>query len=294
MASRSAAKVKPSAKKAATRAVPAKAKPRPKVVAKAKPAAKAEPKAGSKAKPAANAKPANPVARPTRASGTRTKAAPVADARDRARLLRDGERFGPATVSLHPLPALHVPSGKIVTCDPFTAEGCTLAREVPAGTYPVTVAVATFPHSPNGKDEGDQRVAAAFLRLGDGEVARWQPADPTDPPAAPRDPAAPGYRIDALTGAFADARAFDAITREPPYWPTPSYAALEPQLLGEHFTPTWSWAAYQPEPGSPGNCVAFTSGWGPGTYRSYWGLDAAGTPAVLLTDFDVFSDAEWR
>ncbi len=240
--------------------------------------AKAKPK-----KPVAKAKPKKPVAK---------KRAARVTVRDRARLIRDGERFGAATIQLHALPELQVPSGQIVTCDPFLVDGPTLARPVAPGAYPVVLAVATFATGPNDKDKGDQRVAAAFVRLGANPVTAWLAANFVGAKPARRG-TEPAYGVDAGTGSFIDARAHHAIASEPPHWPTPSYVALERQLLTEHYTHTWGWAVYQPDPRAAGNCVAFMSGWGDGAYTSYWGLDARGEPAILLTDFEVFTDEDW-
>jgi hypothetical protein len=36
------------------------------------------------------------------------------------------------------------------------------------------------------------------------------------------------------------------------------------------------------------NIIVFSSGWGDGGYASFWGYDASGTVAVLITDFALF------
>lgn len=194
-----------------------------------------------------------------------------AQVRDRARLFIDGARFGAASIALQPAGELHVPSGRIVTCDPFVVDGPTLERAVTPGSYPVVLSVAVF--------ADDQRVAAATVRFADRAVAQWIPGG--------------DYTVDAGTGAFVDARAHAAILAEPPHWPTPSYTALEHQLLTEHYTHTWGWASYRPAAGDGGNCVAFMSGYGDGVYTSYWGLDDAGDAVALTTDFEVFTDEDW-
>ncbi len=40
------------------------------------------------------------------------------------------------------------------------------------------------------------------------------------------------------------------------------------------------------------NIIAFSSGWGDGCYASYWGYDADGKIACLITDFGVFGPNE--
>lgn len=39
--------------------------------------------------------------------------------------------------------------------------------------------------------------------------------------------------------------------------------------------------------------LLFASGWGDGTYSSYWGYAADDSPVCLLTDFGVVDDADF-
>lgn len=204
--------------------------------------------------------------------------------RDRGRYLRDGERFGLTTIRLHDIGLLEVPSGTIVACDPFLVDGPPLARKVAPGSYLVTLAVAQF-------TSGDQRVAAATVRFRDDLPLRWEVATFDTTPR--KRGADPGYPVDAGTGCFMDLGAQATIQAQPTVWPTPSYVALEKQLMTENYRHTWGWAIYQPDPASPANCVAFMSGYGDGVYASHWGLDQAGVPVCLTTDFELFPDEDW-
>ncbi len=147
----------------------------------------------------------------------------------------------------------------------------------------MTLAVATF--------GDDQRVAAATVRFHAGTPVRWEVAHLAGTPR--KKGTDPGYPVDALTGSFMDTATQALIKAEPGGWPTPSYKALEKQLLTDNYRHSWGWASYHPDPSAHGNCVAFSSGWGDGVYSSYWGLDEAGEPLCLLTDFDVFTDEDW-
>jgi hypothetical protein len=49
-----------------------------------------------------------------------------------------------------------------------------------------------------------------------------------------------------------------------------------------------------PIDGNPLNVAMFDTGFGDGGYRSFWGLDAAGQPLVLMTDFEVLENADGR
>lgn len=271
--------------------------------AKKKPAKKPAPAKKKAAKPAAPKKKAKKTAPPKKkAKKTAAPKLPYIE-RDRSRFLHDGEHFGAASLTLHTIGHLELPSGTIVTCDPFIVDGPALARTVTPGSYPVSLAVATFDGE---KSKGDQRVAAAIVHFRHGTPSRWEVATFHDTPSKPpgslrsdrassdaRSDGEPGYPVDAGTACFMDAGAQAAIKAEPTHWPTPSQKALEQQLLTDHYTHTWGWAVYQPDPASKANCVAFMSGYGDGIYSSYWGFDEQGALVCLTTDFEVFSDEDW-
>lgn len=193
---------------------------------------------------------------------------------DGARFL--GEDGAPITVRLigaPRLPDLLVKSGGITAGDPFTmdfADARPFNRPVPPGRYPVELAVACF-------DNGDQRVAAARVRLLPGAVARHELAyfdgdDPKD--YGPDD--VPVYGVDAGTGCFTD-----------PAWAQDDPAEdFDPEDLSEILNRTYQHTlSYGAIPLGACNLVAFSSGWGDGAYSSYWGLSASGAALELVTDF---------
>jgi hypothetical protein len=299
------AKSKKPAKKPAAAKKPA-TKPAAKKPAAKKPAAK--PVKAPKAKPAPARKPApikEPPIRPVR-PGIAVRPLPpppvvpvvpvrvippsppgeLAPARDVGRLLRHGEPFGPHKIEIRHLPVpVVVTSGRIAVADPLTpASGRVLARQVPPGRFRVMISVALI--------DGAQRIAAAVMHVGRPPIARWVIAhfEGQKPPRTPDQP--PACRVDAGAGAFMDALVLDALRAQPDVPEPPVQTAIVPQLTA---TPTAantaSWIA---DATSGRNLVAFTSGWGDGTYTSYWALDAAGQPVCLVTDFDVFNKAEWK
>jgi hypothetical protein len=267
-------------------AKPAKKKAAPK--AKAKPKPKPAPKAKAKAKAKAAKRPSTRPPASLRTSGKTPRARTNEVERDRARLLRDGEMLGTTSIALHTIGHLELPSGTIVTCDPFIVEGPALARTVAPGTYPVTLSVATFDKA---TQKGDQRVAAATVHFREGTPVRWEVAAFAETPI--KRGTEPGYPVDAGTACFMDAGAQASIKAEPTVWPTASQKALEQQLLTDNYRHTWGWAVYRPDAASKANCVAFMSGYGDGIYSSYWGLDERGAPICLTTDFEVFTDEDW-
>ena len=67
--------------------------------------------------------------------------------------------------------ALPVPDGKLLACEPFQIhEPRPYAIAVPPGTYPVFISIAAAP------DTSDRRVAYAWIRIREGDPARWEPA----------------------------------------------------------------------------------------------------------------------
>lgn len=258
-AKRAAAKPK-AVSKTTSAATPKRATAAAKPKAAAKPTASSKPTAASKPGPRPTPKP-----RPTRAQPAAPSGPPGPTRLDA--YLVDGGRLDGVALHLHDLPAVHLPSGQLVVGDPFAARGQTLARALRPGAYPVTLVVGDFPDA--------ARAVAAFVRLGHRPVARWEPAAADD--------GATDYAIDAAAAAFADARAFAAMVDERAGFPTASFAALERQLLTEHYVPAWGWASYQPSPIAAGTCVAFLAG-GADRCPCWWGLDDAGAPTLVLTE----------
>jgi hypothetical protein len=206
--------------------------------------------------------------------------------RDVGRLLRHGEAFGDHKIEIRHLPSpVVVTSGRIAVADPLTpASGRVLARQVPHGRFRVMLGIATI--------DGEQRIAAAVMHVGRPPIARWVIAhfEGQKPPKSADQ--LPVFGVDAGTAAFMDALVLEALRAAPDEAEPPVQAALVPQLTA---TPsaanTGQWIA---DPISGRNLVAFTSGWGDGTYASYWALDGAGQPVCLVTDFDLFTKGEWK
>lgn len=174
-------------------------------------------------------------------------------------------------MSTRALADLQVPSGRITVADPFETSfdepGTPLARTAPTGTFPVEVALAHL-------DNGDIRVACARVRFGEGPAVSWEAA--TFEGQAPIEDKIPGYGVDAGTGCFFDVAACAPVSEaETEAW----LAATQANYVG---TATWHVA-----PVGGANVVMFSSGWGDGFYGSFWGFDAKGGLAELVTDFEV-------
>jgi hypothetical protein len=165
---------------------------------------------------------------------------------------------------------LSTPTGSIVACDPLGGiEREPFALGVAPGHYPVELLLAA--------DADDTRVALARVLFSAERPSSWCLATWGDrDPRALRPGQVFGYGVDAGTGCFADAgagAAFDAGARE----------ALLAGLQAS-YADTWCSASWR---GGGGSLVAFSSGYGDGVYASWWGLDAAGRPGCLVTDFEI-------
>lgn len=187
-----------------------------------------------------------------------------------------------ATMRVYSLGELAAPSGVIVACDPLTAiEPKPFAQRVAPGRYPVLVSVAQLV-------DGDQRVACAQLRLSDAPVARWERARlEGQAQIALGEGERFGYPVDAGVGCFMDARAASALDAR--YERDESYDEALIDALEAHHSDSWDFADVALDEDAGLNVIIFSSGWGDGVFASYWGYDASGAPACLVTDFGLFA-----
>ncbi|MDQ3929552.1 MAG: DUF4241 domain-containing protein, partial [Chloroflexota bacterium] len=126
---------------------------------------------------------------------------------------------------------LVVVSGRVVACDPFTVYEGVLPfdLEVEPGRYPVILSIAHV------EENGDQRVAYAMLRFGEGRPVRWELATwPGKGLADLGEGEVFGYGVDAGTGSFMDEIAAQKLTHD---------EELIDKLLDdsrENYVDTWS------------------------------------------------------
>ncbi|MGL4967217.1 MAG: DUF4241 domain-containing protein [Inquilinus sp.] len=186
---------------------------------------------------------------------------------------------GPVALSGVEIGKLGVPSGRIVACDPFICDGAeAFSRRVPAGKFPVQLAMAKLPH--------DERVAFARILFADRPAVRWEMALRPGQTLQDLQPGyIHGYGVDTGTGAF-----MDAATRTSYLAATADEAATMRLVDALNNAPSGS-RAWLLRPYGHANVAMFSSGWGDGFYASYFGLDSAGRVVALVTDFGV---VEWR
>jgi Protein of unknown function (DUF4241) len=178
---------------------------------------------------------------------------------------------------------LTITSGEIVACDPFLFNDFpALVQKVPVGSHPVR-----FSH-PMMHGEAGGRVAFARIDFSAKPVASWNRAlTANSDPSTLQPDYIFGYPVDAGTGSFFDRQAGVALL-----------AQLRQGKIPENFSEVWIGAGevagkargmsfYLDVSVPPNNIIMFTSGWGDGYYASYFGYDADGKVASLLTDFQV-------
>ncbi|RAL21213.1 hypothetical protein DL240_13860 [Lujinxingia litoralis] len=193
--------------------------------------------------------------------------------------------------------SINLPSGQLIACDPLHAlDTEPFALELTPGRYPVHLLVAEL------RDE--RRNAYAVVRVGEGPVRRWESAE-LSLSAANHDQARPslldtidedpGYPVDSSLGCFTDARTASALI-DYQQIVMPEDNDFERLLLAR---------LRKRRRGGPGfgsldlrrdlklpmpeglNLIAFDTGFGPGHYVTYVGLDEEGEVVSVVTDFQV-------
>lgn len=183
-----------------------------------------------------------------------------------------------------PIGDLELPTGEIIACDPLvTSEDWpALSRRVKPGHYPVSLF------------ETQGRVAAAFLRFRAGTPVRWELATlPGQDVATLKGDEIFGYPVDAGLGSFMDKTAMALMSAA--QGKLKDDQNYYDDVLAAEFAPNQDrFVMHHPVAGNATNIAMFWSGWGDGFYPSFWGLDAAGEPLLLMTDFGVLENADGR
>ena len=196
---------------------------------------------------------------------------------------------------------LNLPTGKIVAGDPFflySQKPFTI--KVAPGIYPVSLLIYKV-------EEDHYRVAFAKIKFSEGPTTHWTLAlteDITDDQIKNLQSGEFfGYGVDAGLGCFADSEtngvfnaAMDRFQKDNPngnYYD--DLLALEFKTAsGQHpfSREDGDWTNHFPNKGDNHNVVMFASGWGDGSYPTYWGTDSNGRIVELITDFMVIISEE--
>jgi len=178
---------------------------------------------------------------------------------------------------------LDLPTGEIIACDPLTtgSDWPALSRKVEPGHYPVSLL------------EAQGRVAAAILRFRSGTPVRWELAIlPGQDTSTLEGDKVFGYPVDTGLGSFMDKTAMVLMTEQQDK--LEAGQNYYDDVLAVEFEANQDRLMHHPVAGNPLNIAMFSSGWGDGIYPSFWGLDSAGEPLLLMTDFEVLENADGR
>lgn len=178
---------------------------------------------------------------------------------------------------------LELPTGEIVASDPLAQpERPAFARKVQPGKYPVTLYLFMG------------RPALAMVRFAPGNPSKWEIATTPEQDAATlKDDEIFGYPVDAGTGSFRDVTALklmDERERREIAAGAKNFNYYDDVLADEYDV----YVMHRPIPENSLNIAVFQSGWGDGFYATFWGLDAAGKPLVLMTDFQTLENGDGR
>lgn len=203
----------------------------------------------------------------------------------------DDEALRVRHLQRQPCGMLHITSGRIVACDPLVQpEREPFVRSVSGrGAFAAEVL----------QHEGRHALAVLWLH-GRGGL---QPADLHWEPALLDgqsqdelgDDEFYGYPVDAGVGCFMDAECAAAIAeREARESANPGYVSYYDDVLDTELGVKDMADHYPLGEGSANNVLIFSSGWGDGSYPSFWALDASGEPVALVTDFMTMEGGDAR
>jgi hypothetical protein len=213
-------------------------------------------------------------------------------------ILRDGhslqydwkhEGLQRVKISTHQVGELILTSGRIIAWDPLIGSDSHyyFKRTIKPGRYPVIVSVANF------QPIDDSRIACAMLRISSEATAKWEVAMINDPDPSQEEELV-SYGVDAGTGCFMDWDAAQAFENHPSgdddfeEFCDQITAEMERNSVGKYGTA--GWADVRVGTSTEANIIAFSSGWGDGSYASFWGFGASGELTSLVTDFALFPD----
>ncbi|HEX9987404.1 MAG TPA: DUF4241 domain-containing protein [Chloroflexia bacterium] len=168
-----------------------------------------------------------------------------------------------------------LPTGALVACDPLvTPRRAPFPAHLPAGTYPVWLA----------RDTDDRDAACVLLRLSENAPVRWEQALlPNKDPARLEPDQRWGYPVDSGVGSFMDAQTAQQVAERP----ATGKAILSDVL--KRIAPSYANVLVDETTGA--NVIAFATQ-GDGVFSTYFGFDAGGGIVSVLTDINLFEEAE--
>ncbi|WP_234361909.1 DUF4241 domain-containing protein [Plantactinospora sp. BB1] len=170
---------------------------------------------------------------------------------------------------------LLLPTGRIVATDPlaYDDDPAPFVQAVPPGRYRVDLLVK------------GRHIAAARLVIRDESAASWEGALP-EGSLEDSDAEVVGYDVNAGAGCFTDEQTFQQLSEEPdPNWQLTLLEDLAWMRDGPTVIPRSEVDGCSGDEGDENVLVAFPSGEGDGTYRTWVGRTGRGEITCFVTDF---------
>jgi len=189
-------------------------------------------------------------------------------------------RFDVAQIGL-----LKLSSEEVAASDPLVSpDAPVFAQKVPIGSHPVTLAIAQLAG-------GDERIAFARLSFSSSPPVRWKLAVTADQDVRSlKKDEYFGYGVDSGTGCFTGRDAGLLLNQRLSDGDDYFNAIIDG--MNSTYKHTRSWLCVQPSVSREENVVCFSTGWGDGSYPSFFGFSAADEVVALVTDFFVLTGEE--
>ena len=174
------------------------------------------------------------------------------------------------SISVQQVSTLNTPSGQLHAFEPLiTFDGDPLPKRIEPGKYPVVLSIATA-----NKKREDQRVACAKLQISSETASTWE-----EVASSPYDKGTAGY---------ADEETVKNVRQRQAGETKAFIEMLRTEMQRNHIA-NWDWVDMAVDDMKTLNIVSFTTGWGPGEYKTYFGYTASGNLVEVVTDFMVLT-----
>ncbi len=184
------------------------------------------------------------------------------------------------TFEARELGRLFTSSGAIAASDPLVNPNPSPWTEsVPNGHHPVSVAIARF-------ENDDERIAFARVSFTNATPATWKMAAIVGQVPASLGPDGYfGYGVDSGTGCFMDPFAGKLLAERMDV--EDEFYCTIIDGMEQTYKHTRSWLEFRPSAKRDENVICFSSGFGDGSYASFFAFDAQSQLTALVTDFRV-------
>lgn len=201
----------------------------------------------------------------------------------------------------HNVGDIYLPSGKIVTADPFISDH--------TKPFVKTVAPDTYPVNLYFKQQGENhyRIAFSKIKFKQEKATRWILAltegDKIETVQNLKDGEILGFPVDAGLAFFADNETHKVYLKKSDelyageelfnYYDDVLYDEMVAASAGSIYgSKDGDWTNHIPDKNFKGNMIIHASGWGDGYYPTYWGLNNNNEIVELAMDFFVINEEE--